>query len=137
MGDIADDLIDRAMDEFCDMDYFDDGYSPFTGRMPNRKSRKPPAKFYDNRDRGFVNGKLVPRQDKPKPRRTPEEQAIHAREFPGAHTDPALLPDYPPELFDMSHFPKRKPWNVSQEKPVIRQLRPALDAWSTDDEAPF
>lgn len=134
MGEIADDPIERGFDMLDDID---DGYSPFTGRVPNRKSKKPPAKFYDNRERGFKDGKLVPKPGKPKPRRTPKEEAIHAREYPGAHTDPKLLPDYDPSLFDMSHFPTKKPWKVNQEKPVIRELRPALDAWSTDDEAPF
>lgn len=137
MGEIADDLIDRAMDELFEMDYFDDGYSPFTGRVPNRKSKKPPANFYDNRKRGFKDGKLVPKPGKPKPRRTPEEEKVHAREYPGAHTDPALLPDYDPNLFNMSHFPTMKPRRVPEPNPRPRVLRPADWNELVDDEAPF
>lgn len=110
MGEIADDLIDRMWGD----DNFDDGYSPFTGRMPSRKKGKPPAKFYDQRARGFdANGSMLPKPGKAKPRRSAKEEAVHAREYPGAHTDPTLIPVYEEKLFDMSFFPKIKPKAVT------------------------
>lgn len=119
MGEYADYLIDEMMDA---------DFSPFTGREPKKKGGKPPAKFYNNRKRGFDSqGKLVKEQHKPKPRRSKEEERVHAREYPGAHTPAHLLRDYPEELFDLGSFPKGKPRDIpSHELTPKRVLRPAL-----------
>lgn len=116
MGEIADYMIEQMMDE---------GYSPFSGREPKKKGGRPPAKFYDQRARGT----LQPKQGKAKPRRTAEEEAIHAREYPGAHTDPALIPKYEEKTFDMSFFPKQKARIVTSEQPSWNDL--------SNEESPF
>lgn len=128
MGEIADDHIDRMFDD----DYGD--YSPFSGREPRRKSGRPPAKFYDQRDRGFdASGHMLPKPGKAKPRRTKEEEAVHAREYPGAHTDPALIPKYEEKTFDMGFFPKQKA-RIVQPEPEPQQSW--TDLCDTED-APF
>lgn len=89
MGEMADDLIDRMMD---------DGYFPSSTSIPrgcNRghkrtKKKQVPASVFDEHTR--------------------------AQEFPSKKTDPALLPDYPEKTFDMGFFPKPIP--KEKPKPV-------------------
>ena len=82
MGEIADDLIDRMME---------DGYFPGRAFMP----------------RGGNRPHYVPankKKKKPAPAGVFDEQTC-AAEFPGKKTDPSLLRDYPEKTFDMGFFP--------------------------------
>ena len=78
MGEIADDLIDRMME---------DGYFPSRAFMPRGCNRGHPRK-----------------EKKPAPAGAFDEQT-RATEFPGKKTPAHLLQDYPEKTFDMSFFP--------------------------------
>lgn len=94
MGEIADDLIDKMMD---------DGYFPSRAFMPhscNRGTKK--------------NGKPVPKGA--------FDEETRAAEFPSKKTPLHLLRDYPEKTFNMDFFPTAKrevvvedPWKTDSE----------------------
>lgn len=93
MGEIADDLIDRMMD---------DGYFPSRTFMPRGCNRK--HKAHKSKGKTF-------------------DEATRAAEYPSKKTDPSLLPDYPEKTFDMGFFPVAKrepvvenPWDTNSEE---------------------
>lgn len=92
MGEIADDLIDRMME---------DGYFPGRAFMPNGSNRK--HKAHKSKGKTY-------------------DEATRAAEFPSKKTDPSLLPNYPEKTFDMGFFPtmpvKKTPnsWEQAQEE---------------------
>lgn len=95
MGEIADDLIDRMME---------DGYYPGRAFMPRGGNRPHKAKAHKSKGKTF-------------------DEATRAAEYPSKKTDPSLLPDYPEKKFDMGFFPvlpKNEvpdPWSLSDEPP--------------------
>ena len=104
MGEYTDYEIDRMLDA---------GYSPFSGREPKgRRDKVPPNNFYKGKTqkKGAKKGKKVPL----------------VVQYPSKSTDPALPPEYPEKLFDMSFFPK----------PVVKVPEPTV--WNvSEDDAPF
>ena len=110
MGEIADDLIDRMMDDGC---------FPSRAFMP----------------RGCNRGHK--RKDRKNPPVDSFDATTRAQEFPGKKTPAHLLQEYPEKTFDMGFFPtvKPKPPKPSVE-PVVTPTDP--DVWDfTDEDAPF
>lgn len=99
MGEIADDLIDRMMEDdwFHPCEPRQRGYARYSHDLMPRKKKKPaPAGVFDEQTR--------------------------AAEFPSKKTDPSLLRDYPEKTFDMGFFPtipKKKeepdPWALGTD----------------------
>lgn len=98
MGEIADDLIDRMMD---------DGYFPSRAFMPRGCNRGHKHQAHKSKGKSF-------------------DETTRAQEFPGKKTPAHLLQDYPEKTFDMGFFPtvKREPvvetppdvWDIDNEE---------------------
>jgi len=82
MGEIADDLIDRMID---------DGYFPGSNFTPTGRHKKP-------------YNPPIHRLPKERDLRAFSDE-VRAAEYPSKKTDPNLLPKYEEKTFDMSFFP--------------------------------
>lgn len=85
MGDIADDLIDRMLQEGT---Y---GFACRRGRTKGRSNHRHPQ--YDQLPKKKVDPKAF-------------DEDTRAREYTGKNTPASMVPDFPEKTFDMSFFPK-------------------------------
>lgn len=98
MGEIADDHVDRMLDDLFE------GRGNFYPRYNREEYRPKKKQRHKLEDKTF-------------------DEATRAAEFPSKKTDPSLLRDYPEKTFDMGFFPTVKrepvvkdPWAIDPDK---------------------